>query len=470
MLAACGSDRSARVANQLDCFPQPSRAWIARTGGGSGGENPSGPRATLNSATIYVDRSASMIGYIAGATAMDRPFQDVIGTFPASLAELGMETRFRGFGRTVAPPVKDGQSLLQPAYYNCAQPTDEACESHIDEVLALVKSKPDQLAIIVTDLWFSNSSVDTSALAALQPSLRDILKDRAVSVYGIAAPFNGKIYDLPAAPGQPPSLPYAGTHPLYVLVIGPDADVAAFDARLKRSGSPAIAAGVAERGSYKRAIFTAAPTNEAELAAKPLSDGASPLFRPGSAEVFNGLAVQQFTYNPDDDRPGAPAGDESRFPTWSGPDPALFVPHSVWQGPTQLRVRVWRRRDAKCTATSWIELNNLAGDWPRVEPGGKVDFHLTPALVRQTFRQEGSYVLTGEMRRLSVMQDNPQTAWMKQWSLPVVGGRYAVPAGGMFPTLNIDEFGRILQDALADATEAQSRPVTGFTIMVHSAD
>ncbi|QJQ32446.1 hypothetical protein GV829_08275 [Sphingomonas lacunae] len=472
VLSGCGADRPSGIANQLDCFPQPSRAWIARTGTASDSAAARGATggATLKAATIYVDRSASMMGYIAGATTMDRPFQDVIGTFPASLAEMGVETRFRAFGRTVTPPVRDGAALLKPEHYACASRDDEACESHIDDVLKIVEGQRDQMAIIVTDLWFSNSSVDTSALAALQPSLREILKDRAISVYGIAAPFNGKIYDLPAGQGQLGSMPYAGTHPLYVLVIGPDADVRAFDTRLQRSGSPAIAAGVAERGSWKRAIFTAAPTNEAELAAKPLSDGSSPLFRAGSSEVFNGLAVQQFTYNPDLDRPGAAKGNSATFPTWSGPDPSLFIPHSVWQGPTQLRVRVWRRRDNQCTSRSWIELNNLAGDWPRVEPGGKVDFHLEPGLVRQTFRQEGTYVLTGEMRRLSVMQDNPQTAWMKQWSLPMVGGNYVAPSGPMFPTLNINEFGRILQDALADTTEAQSRPVTGFTVMVHSAD
>ena len=472
VLSGCGADRPSGIANQLDCFPQPSRAWIARTGtaSDSAAARAATGGATLKAATIYVDRSASMMGYIAGATTMDRPFQDVIGTFPASLAEMGVETRFRAFGRTVTPPVRDGAALLKPEHYACASRDDEACESHIDDVLKIVEGQRDQMAIIVTDLWFSNSSVDTSALAALQPSLREILKDRAISVYGIAAPFNGKIYDLPAGQGQLGSMPYAGTHPLYVLVIGPDADVRAFDTRLQRSGSPAIAAGVAERGSWKRAIFTAAPTNEAELAAKPLSDGSSPLFRAGSSEVFNGLAVQQFTYNPDLDRPGAAKGNSATFPTWSGPDPSLFIPHSVWQGPTQLRVRVWRRRDNQCTSRSWIELNNLAGDWPRVEPGGKVDFHLEPGLVRQTFRQEGTYVLTGEMRRLSVMQDNPQTAWMKQWSLPMVGGNYVAPSGPMFPTLNINEFGRILQDALADTTEAQSRPVTGFTVMVHSAD
>jgi hypothetical protein len=471
-LAGCGSERPARVANQASCFPEPSRAWIARTA--SSNQNLAGAageaRSTVSTATIYVDRSASMMGYIAGATATDRPFHDVIGTFPASLAEMGVEARFRAFGRTVTRPMEDGATLLRPDHYKCSAREGEACESHLDDVFKIVEGRRDQLSVIVTDLWFSNSSVDTSALAALQPSLREILKDRAISVYGIAAPFDGKIYDLPAGPGQLVSMPFAGRHPLYVLVIGPDADVQAFDARLQRSGSPAIAAGVSDQGNWKRAIFTASPTNPSELSAKPLSDGNSPLFRVRSTEVFNGLEVQQFSYNPDLDRPDAEADSAPRFPAWSGPDPRLFLKHSVWQGPTQLRVRVWRRRDNQCTDQSWVELNNLAGDWPRIEPGGKVDFYLEPGLVRQTFRQEGAYVITGEMRRLSVMQENPQTEWMRQWSLPMVAGRYVAPAGPMFPTLNISEFGRILQVALADATEAQSRPVTGFTVMVHSAD
>ncbi len=409
-----------RPTDALSCFPRDSRHWIARSGIVPGGAAANGERegdaTTVRNATMYVDRSASMVGYVNGATQANRPFQDVVETIPNSLREINYATKFRAFGRTVSAPMADGSTMLTPGFFSCGTTPRDRCEvveSHLDDVFKMIADKPTELAVVVTDLWFSNSTVDSSALAALQPQLKAILaSNRAVAVYGFAAPFSGTIYDLPAVPGQPTSMPHSGQHPLYMLVVGPDADVAAFRSRLERSGSPLIARGVARGGSIRQTLFTASPTVPSALPKAPLSAGASPTISRTVFDSFNGLSVQQFAYDASvRERNGA------THPEWSGPDPALFAEHSVWQGATQLRVRVWRQRDEDCTPTSWTEINALAGDWPQVASGGQNRFVLEPRLIRNALRQEGVYVLGGELSRLSIDANSPASAWMNQWSL-----------------------------------------------------
>lgn len=469
VLSACESADRRTPADVRDCFPEPSRVWIASASGATAAR----AAVQATTATVYVDRSASMVGYLNGATVVDRPFQDIVGTTPQSLREMGVAASFRAFGRTLTDPVADSAAMMQPSFFSCQgqnRASCEAAESHLDDVFREVAAKPREMAIIVSDLWFSNSNVDTSALAELKPMLTSILgSGRAIAVYGFSAPFNGTIYDLPAAAGQPTSVPHVGRHPLYMIVVGKDAEVAAFRDRLTRSGSPLIRTGVMPGGAVQQALFTASPTLPSALPREPLTPGASRQIKIDSFDNFNGLFVQQFRYQADERE--AAAATAVRYPSWTGPDPALFAPNAVWEGPTQLRVRVWRKRDDKCRPTSWTSINALAGDWPRIDAGAQTTFELLPRLIRNSLRQEGDYVLTGEVRRVSISQDiGPSMAWMAQWSLDHGAGGYRAPPGDLFPTMNIVEFARIMQSALADEVEKSDRPVTGFTILVRSGD
>lgn len=456
----------ATIADQKDCFPEKSRDWIARTEE----ETVARTAAAIPSATLYIDRSASMAGYLAGATTVERPFQDIIGTVPQSLRELGARSTFRPFGLTLAPAMTDGSAMMQPAFFRCGSGAREGCESRLDVVLADVAAKPDDLAIIVSDLWFSNSDVDTSALAALKPHLASILGSRrAIAIYGFAAPFDGPIYDLPAVgERQPTRVQHRGRHPLYMMVIGKDAAVAAFRERLKRSGSPMIRDGVMPGGAIQQALFTASPTLEASLPRAPLSLGNAPQISAVPFDTFNGLHVQQFRY---DGSMRPPSGQQPTYPSWTGPDRSLFAPNAVWEGPTQLRVRVWRKRNDACRRDSWTEINALPGEWPQIDSKAQTTFEMSPRLVRQALRQEGDYVLTGEVRRISINQEeSPSMAWMQRWTLAYDGNGYRAPADTLFPTMNIVEFANIMRATLADEVEKNQLPVAGFTVLVRSGE
>ncbi|MEI9852289.1 MAG: hypothetical protein WDN24_17145 [Sphingomonas sp.] len=70
------------------------------------------------------------------------------------------------------------------------------------------------------------------------------------------------------------------------------------------------------------------------------------------------------------------------------------------------------------------------------------------------------------------IQPNPATAWFRDWSFSTADGAAAgrTGNGAFFRTLNLAEFARLLENALADAAEHNPGPITGFTFAVEVAD
>ena len=140
-LTACGGGGAKPT---LKCFPKEAQKWIyqsdkkdAATDG-----NYSQP-VTAKMATIYVDRSASMVGYLNGADNDNRPFQILLGNLPTLAKIAGTDAQFRAFGKNISEPlpVAASKDMQNAAYYTCAKGnagTCESAESHLDRVFAMV--------------------------------------------------------------------------------------------------------------------------------------------------------------------------------------------------------------------------------------------------------------------------------------------------------------------------------------------
>jgi hypothetical protein len=320
------------------------------------------------------------------------------------------------------------------------------------------------MAVMLSDLWFDNRTSQTSGLTDLQPPLEKILESgRAVAIYGIAAPFNGSIYDLPTGDPATRTLKgYVGRHPLFMLVVGSKAQLLAFDAQLARSGSDLIARGAAD-GSIRRSIFTVSPGPDHPRQRKPMEEGSDPLIRPSAFDTFGKASIQQFRLGK-----GALIGSGARptAPGWIGPHDDAFIDHAVWQGPMVPRTRIWQQRDTNCTRESWLPLGTMEGGWTEA-PGEKRRFALDAGKFYGRVSRNGVYLVTGELMRSSVASPNPANAWMVAWNLaPEHAAAVAARPPATFPTLNIGEVARIMEGSLATAAERNGGGITGFSVLV----
>jgi hypothetical protein len=486
-LSACGG---ADKKLGLSCFPKETQKWIWQAGAKGDANAKNGADVHMSQpvaakmATIYVDRSGSMVGYLNGADNDNRPFQALLGNLPTVAKIAGTESQFRAFGRNISEPIAvgDAKALQSAGYYSCAKGTPcESSESHLDQVFSMVAAQKDELAIVVTDLWYDNTLDGTGGPSALQEPLTQILADgRSVAVYGIEAPFKGQIYDIPAGGTSETSTPHTGTHPLYVMVIGSKNDVMELDRQMERSGARVIREGLTT-GAIKRSVFNIDPGLLRPANAQPISSGGFPDVRIRPFEAYPGLKVQQFalnTQNPRDKK-----GAKANPPQWVAPKPDDFLPNTVWQGDLKADIRVWQRSgDEQCG--KWIDNGALVdaavvprgGEGEGAENGGgQFTFDLSKSALMTKMRRPGVYLISGQLTRTDVDSPNPANAWANDWSFASnEGGAVLAKRQAMFPTLNLNEVMRIMENALRTATQranvSGASGVVGFTVLVKSED
>ena len=468
VLALGGCGGPARVADPLLCFPPEARAFLHREGGAA--TTPDGPTAA--SATIYVDRSGSMGGYLAGSTSEERPLQDLIRVLPDALQQGGTLAAYVAFGTRLSPqPASARDALMRPDFYSCRGAAPGTCdnqESRFDLVLHAIEAKPDEMALMVSDLWFVNSAVQTSALTDLAAPFAAILaQGRAVAVYGIPARFRGPIYDLPGAPGR---MMFEGRHPLYLVAVGTDAQLDRLHARIAQGGSGYLAAGIAD-GTVRRTLFTLDPRAPAASAVE-LTGSDPAVARTPVIGSLPGVRVQQFSVSKGAAlRARAGSGASAQGIGWTGPDAASFRRDAIWAGTLEGRTRVWERRGERCTAADWIEGRDLPGLWSSGAPTEQ-RFRLDPRAIATGVGRPGTYLLVGDVNRTALAMPNPASGWMRDWSFSArqsPSGR-TLNGAPFFPTLHLGEVARLMEGALADAARRRPRPVAGFDAVVRITD
>jgi|GEM_PF-1842879 len=457
-LGACSAPPASRSGKA--CFPAEAARWIEATDTARRSAPASAAGATK--ATLYIDRSGSMAGYLSGATPFERPFQDLIESLPAALTTMGQSAEYRAFGAQVSAPLPDGRTRLQRAdFYTCQGSGCDNQDSRLDAVLDEVTRRPGEFALLVTDLWFRNPDLQSSGLTALQPRLAGLLAaGKTIAIYGMDAPYAGRIYDLPASA----SLPYTGRHPLYLIAIGTKADMAGFDAALSGSGSRFIAEGMSN-GRIKKAIFMLDPA--AHTGISPVQTTANPRLISDRFEPQDGVDIPSYRLV----RHGAPAPTGSAM--WTGPDPDRLIPGAVWQAPLSAQTRIWRRvKSHSCADGAWVELGRTTEGW-RDQGDGRKSLRLDQPALLNRLATPGVYLVSAQLEpQASAGPASPAAAsgdgWMRgNWNLrPEDAASVAAAPPDLFPTLNLSEFARLLSQSLSVAAAQKGAPLDGFTILI----
>jgi hypothetical protein len=459
LLAGCGD--APMPADPLSCFPPEAARWLR--GSAAAAARPQ----QLREASFYVDASGSMAGYLRTSTrAEERPLEDLLGTLPESLARRDIALTYHSFGTRIRPvPADQRAQLTDAATYRCSNCDNQT--TRLDLVLRQVADRPQGLAVIVTDLWFADPASPTSGVTAMGAPIADILASgRAVSVYGIEAPYAGRVFDLPGGA----TFDGARRRPLFVLVIGEDRDVEEVHKQLSNSSSGFISRGV-QTGAIRRSVFTLDPLIEGRVQQDPLRGGRDPRIElaPGRVlEAMPGVRIQQFSTS----RRGASARTDAAPVAWhwQGPRQDAIVPNAVWAGPMRSHVRVWERRREGCDPANWFAAQPITQGWTDID-GGQVRFDLKPDEIVRSLGRPGVYLLTGEVTRTGIEIPNPANGWMRSWSFassdaPAVVARN--PA--LFPTLNLGEVARLFEIAQAEAAERRPHPIDGFSVVVKVED
>lgn len=449
-----------------DCFPEGSRRWIPIEG-----ESASVQAQRGQSATIYIDGSGSMAGYLRGGRRGERPFEELVNDIPGSVGADATQTAYVLFGKALHPVEGDAlNTLSRISTYACANGQDcDNQESRLDAVLRDITAKNgNHLSVVITDLWLSNSDLATSGSTALnQPIQKLLASGQSIAIYGLDAPYEGRVYDLPSGRDDVS----ASRRPLYILAVGSSERLRRLDESLRQSPSPFIHQ-VFTSGDARRTLFTRTPETAAGAETTPFV--AHPALRAGIVlRAREGLRVQQLMLSRSAARQarvavGRPGATRTAvIPTWSGPDEAAIAPGAVWAGDLSVRTSVWRqkRESGACRASDWEDAGRFNGGWRSASEGTQRTFALDPALVADQLNP-GTYLIVGEIARSTLTRPNPATAWMREWSFsPATEADIVADRPRLFPTLNLAETARLMENALADAGP-ESPSVAGFSVVI----
>jgi hypothetical protein len=359
------------------------------------------PPVTLH---LYLDGSLSMAGYADGAAANVRPLGDLLAILDGLSERAKAPLTYERFGARRAPLSKTAAlEFAQPKAYRCngASGCDNQ-ESRIDQVLQAVRSSPPgQVGIVVTDLWLSNTAFAGSPQVALGAPLTDLLQQgRAVGVLGVRAPFSGRLYDLP---GQPM---LKGSRPLFVLIIGREADVLAVRNAFANSGSPAFSA---DRSRFS--VFSAAPTNPWRAAVKPVGSSGAGAVQSVVASDLMAPSLQQFRYRPSQGGSLVAVVDAAAGPP----------PNAVWSGPLAGATKVWVLADERALGRdcgkAWRPFGGLSNAWASV-PGRPTAGRFTLSPGNSSVLLPGkTYMIAASLAPKRLDTPNPAAGWMREWNL-----------------------------------------------------
>lgn len=450
-MSGCGTSRE--VADGRSCFPADARPFI-----GGDARKAAAPRDPGGAFELYLDGSASMVGFLRGATAAERPMADLIGMLPQlDGIDHGQAKLIRFDRRITELPYGAGTTMQTEAGYLCpaSTPNCDRQESHLDQALGRVAAAgPATLSLVLSDLWLANSEVRTSEGVALARPLNDILRSgRSIAVYGFESPYSGRVTDLPSGRRDVT----ARRRYLFVIAVGPVARLQALHSAMLRASSATIQRALNE-GDGRYALFTAAPMMPGGVAPATWDVPVGGPFRKAAfLPVRAGARVPQFTLDRGAALRGGPKSEVGA--TWPGLGADQLLPGAVWTGASDGATTLYRMAGASCLPDGgdWRRDGTLASGWR--------NGRFTMSADELARLPAGRYLLVGSLRRTGVASPNPAAAWMREWSFDPAGEPGAI-ARPVVPTLNLAEFARLLENALAGSVEAKPAPIGGFAAAV----
>jgi hypothetical protein len=454
ILAGC-KEKAGDVAASLDgatCYPPAAAAYVA-----AGGSDDVVPRDPGGPYSIYIDGSASMVGFVRGGTPVDRLLPDLVGMLPElQQIDRGQRKLWR-FDRNFTQLDQAGlQKLQADAGYLCpaGQPNCDAQESHVDAVFERIAAEPaDALSVIVSDLWLVNDEVLTSSGVALaRPFGKIFASGRGIAIYGFESPYAGRVSDLPSGRRD---VTARGRH-LFVVVAGPTARLEAFHRAMQQAPSARIANALAS-GAGKHALFTLDPLRAPTAGGPLLVSAKSQLKKVTFLPVRKGVRLNQFQLDQDDVLRSSKADPGA---TWPGVAADAMRPGAVWRGAVRGSIKLWRKIGDDCAPKGgdWRPEGTLDGGW-----SDNGSYRLDPASLAKL--GEGQFLLVGEATRTTLAVPNPDTAWLRAWSFAAADERAAITRK-VVPTLNLAETARLMELALLDAAERTPVRLGGFAVAV----
>jgi hypothetical protein len=240
------------------------------------------PTAKLAAAKVYLDKSVSMKGFIPASRVVhatkDPIFLAFIRDLPDDVDKVSdyKPLDFGFFGseqETVSVDRDEFEKEATSARAYTFTKTD------IPAVLGKIRAtSPNELAIVITDLFFNNKELGSGGTGRIVRALRDLTdQGRSIAVVALSSPFDGRVLDIPPDGDE---LYYRGIRPAFALIIGPAMPVEHLVSALQRDllvDRP--------QGSFKTVLFTSNPLQLKgfELSGKSLDSGDAALTAKGTA-------------------------------------------------------------------------------------------------------------------------------------------------------------------------------------------
>jgi hypothetical protein len=454
LVAACGSKTPSPVSDGGTCYPPAAAPFISVSA-----KDATMPRDPGGPYSLYLDGSASMVGFIRGGSATERLLPDLVGMLP-ELQQLdrGQLKTWRFDRKFTELDITARQRMQTEGGYLCSQsnPNCDAQESHIDAVFERVADEPaDALSIIVTDLWLVNDEVLTSSgVAFAKPFGKIFTSGRSIAIYGFESPYAGRVSDLPSGRRDVT----AKGRQLFVVVVGPAARLQAFHRAMQQAPSSRIANALTD-GTAHHALFTLEPMLGGPSGQSLTAASGSALKKFQFLTPRQGVIISQFTL----DRTAALRSSKADpGAQWPGVSPDSIRSGAVWRGPLRGETRIWRKVGDACApkGADWQPEGKIAGGWGTDGTGSYV---LDPAALAAL--GSGTFMLVGEATRVSLTIPNPDTQWLRDWSFNASQEKEAITRT-VVPTLNLSETTRLLELALLDAAERKPVLLGGFATAV----
>ena len=402
----------------------------------------------LHGLDLYLDVSQSSTNF--GRAGGESAYRDLVAWLVDLQTEFE-EPRSYGFAERIAEIDED---IFVAAARGDANPCP-ACgfrESRLDDVFAAIAS-PDargSLAVVVTDLWLANSDLIGSSRVALQRPIRRILADgRAVGVLGVAAPYSAQLYDLPESSGR--SSLRAGRverRAVFMLLIGPPDQIVDLERRIADEVFMQMAAAERHFSLFSPVLSARGPV---EHRLEPRAAGV----QRGWVLVVEGADIPGFVI---DRRAVDPllAGDADAGPTLIAPIADIGYPGGPKPAGYEITLNAWTlvppEPSAACGEGAWlpIDLEQVFGASTDTEDRFAVALDLAhPDLL--AIRSGGIAFARYRATVASLEQGGSATSWLDNWSFDKSGALdLAADPPLFFPTLNLSEFGRILEIAMGE--------------------
>ena len=397
---------------------------------------------------IYLDVSQSSTNF--GRARGESAYRNLVAWLVDLLGEFA-EARSYGFAERIAEIDDD---VFVGAARGDANPC-RACglqESRLDDVLAAIAS-PDargSLAVVVTDLWLDNSDLIGSARLALQRPIRSILADgRAIGVLGVAASYSGQVYDLPESSGR--SSIRAGRveqRPVFTLVIGPPDQVVEIERRI--TGEVFMNAAAPERHfSLFSPVLGASGPVQHRLQPRGAGVRRDWVLAVEGADI-PGFLIDRRIVDP------LLSEDADLGPALAAPIAEARHPGAPKPADYELTLDAWTlvppEPSVACNDGAWLPID-VGRAFEQF-----TDTEDRPAIALDAAHPDLLAIRPGEIAFVryyaavaALQQGGPATSWLYDWSFDESEARdLAADPPSFFPTLNLSEFGRILEIAMGE--------------------